>query len=129
MPFRVTHLNKKTGTTYVYESVSFWDKGKKQSRNKQICIGKLDPETGELLRSKRLAPRLSQGSGTPPAVDSKSPPVTTSIVGPSIILDAISEKLGIVKILRTAFPDSYASILSMAYYLVCQGGALSQYES
>jgi hypothetical protein len=32
MAFRVTHLNKKTGTTYVYESVSFWDKGKKQSR-------------------------------------------------------------------------------------------------
>ena len=114
MAFRVTHLNKKTGTTYVYESVSFWDKEKKQSRNKQICIGKLDPETGELLPSKRLAPRLSRGSGTPPAVDSEFPPVTTSIVGPSIILDAISEKLRIVKILRKAFPDSYASILSMA---------------
>jgi hypothetical protein len=25
MPFRVNHVNKATGVTYVYESVSFWD--------------------------------------------------------------------------------------------------------
>jgi hypothetical protein len=33
MAFRVNHLNKKTGVTYVYEAVSVWDKEKKQSRN------------------------------------------------------------------------------------------------
>ena len=45
MPFRVKHVNKKTGVTYVYEFVSFWDKELKQSRNKQVCIGKIDPAT------------------------------------------------------------------------------------
>ena len=129
MAFRVAHLNKKTGTTYVYESVSFWDKEKKQSRNKQICIGKLDPETGELLPSKRRTPRSDQDSLTPPVVHSEPHTVTASIVGPSIILDSLAEQLGIVKLLRKAFPDSYASILSMVYYLVCQGGALCQCES
>lgn len=38
MAFRVNHLNKKTGVTYVYETTSYWDKKRKQSRNKQVCI-------------------------------------------------------------------------------------------
>ena len=41
--------NKKTGTTYVYESESYWDKEKKQPRNKRRLIGKIDPETGEVV--------------------------------------------------------------------------------
>ena len=40
MAYHVNHVNKKTGVTYVYESVSVWDKERKQSRNKQVCIGK-----------------------------------------------------------------------------------------
>ena len=56
MPCRVHHVNKTTGVTYVYESVSYWDKEKKQSRNKQVCIGKLNPINGEFIPSKRLAP-------------------------------------------------------------------------
>ncbi|MEN6600028.1 MAG: hypothetical protein ABFC21_06415, partial [Rectinema sp.] len=37
MSYRVNHLDKKTGVTYVYESSSFWDKELKQSRNRQVC--------------------------------------------------------------------------------------------
>lgn len=45
----VKQFNKKTGTTYVYESKSYWDPEKKQSRNKKKLLGKLDPVTGELI--------------------------------------------------------------------------------
>jgi len=48
MAAKVYQLNKKTGVTYVYESVSYWDKDKKQSRARRRCIGRLDPETGEV---------------------------------------------------------------------------------
>ena len=54
MSCRVNYVNKTTGVTYVYESVSYWDKEKKQSRNKRVCVGKLDPTSGELIPSKRL---------------------------------------------------------------------------
>ncbi len=37
----MNHYNKKTGTTYVYEAISYWDKEKKRPANKQVCIGKL----------------------------------------------------------------------------------------
>ena len=41
--------DKRSGITYVYESVSYWDREKKQSRSKRRLIGRLDEETGEVL--------------------------------------------------------------------------------
>lgn len=46
---QVKVTNKKSGITYVYESESYWDKEKKQPRNKRKLIGKIDPETGEII--------------------------------------------------------------------------------
>lgn len=41
--------DKRSGITYVYESVAFWDKEKKMSRAKRKLIGRLDPKTGEII--------------------------------------------------------------------------------
>lgn len=41
--------DKRTGTIYVYESESYWDKEKKQPRSRRKLIGKLDEETGEIV--------------------------------------------------------------------------------
>lgn len=41
--------DKRNGTTYVYESESYWDKEKKQPRSRRKLIGKLDEETGEII--------------------------------------------------------------------------------
>lgn len=38
-----------TDTTYVYESTSYWDSEKKQSRSKRKLLGKLDPQTGDII--------------------------------------------------------------------------------
>lgn len=54
-------LNKKTGISYVYESKSYWDPQKKQSRNTRRIIGKIDPETGEIVPTgPRGRPRKEQ---------------------------------------------------------------------
>ena len=39
----IRQYHKDTDTTYVYESISYWDEEKKQSRSKRRVIGKLDP--------------------------------------------------------------------------------------
>ncbi len=119
MAYKTYHKNKKTGVTYVYEAVSYWDKEKRQSRNKQVCIGKLDPETGEFIPSKRLDKK--QAAARDPKVTA-----TSKVVGPSLILDKITKSLGLDKILSQCFPDIHEQILSMAYYLTARGGALSQ---
>lgn len=45
----VKQYNAKTDTTYLFESISYWDDEKKQSRSKRKLLGKLDPETGEIV--------------------------------------------------------------------------------
>jgi len=123
MSCRVSHVNKKTGVTYVYESVSRWDKEKQQPRSKQVCIGKIDPATGELIPSKRFqseAPAIASVQEAGPSI------ATVAVVGPSLILDALSKRLGLAKILKSTFPEFHGQILTMAYYLAAHGGPLSQ---
>ena len=38
----VYQTDKRSGITYAYESISFWDKDKKQSRSKRTLIGRVD---------------------------------------------------------------------------------------
>ena len=47
----IYNKDKRSGITYVYESKSYWDKEKKQSRAKRTLIGRLDQETGEILKT------------------------------------------------------------------------------
>lgn len=49
----VYQTDKKTGVKYAYESISYWDKDKKQPRSKRKYIGRVDPETGEIISSRR----------------------------------------------------------------------------
>ena len=41
--------DKRSGITYAYDSKSYWDKEKKMSRAKRTLIGRVDPDTGEIV--------------------------------------------------------------------------------
>ena len=45
----IKQYHKDTDTTYVYDSVSYWDAEKGQSRSKRKLLGKLDPASGEII--------------------------------------------------------------------------------
>lgn len=45
----IKQFDKRSGITYVYGSKSYYDKEKKCSRAKRTLIGKLDPNTGEII--------------------------------------------------------------------------------
>ena len=45
----IKQYHKDTDTTYVYDSTSYWDAEKGQSRSKRKLLGKLDPKTGEII--------------------------------------------------------------------------------
>ena len=118
MAFRVNHINKKTGVTYVYEAVSVWDKELRQARNKQVCVGKIDPVTGAFVPSKRLDPKQAA---------LRDPVVTASaqVIGPTFVLDTIAERIGLRTIMKSAFSESHQELMAMAFFLASQGGALS----
>ena len=41
--------NKARNVTYVYESVSYWDKELRQPRSHRKLIGRIDPATGDIV--------------------------------------------------------------------------------
>jgi transposase len=111
--------NKRNGVTYVYDSTSYWDKEKKQPRNKRVCIGKLDSKTGEIVynnyyRQKQEQQNMKQ-MGSANVLKYKR-----QFYGATYLFDAIAKKFGIDEDLKRCFPDSYKQILSMAYYLILE---------
>jgi len=109
--------NKKNGVTYVYESTSYWDKEKGQARNHRTCIGKLNPDTEEIIYNRRFKERQENSVNSGPVV------VTTHkrhFCGATHLFDKIAEKLGVYEDLKVCFPDRYKQILSIAYYLILE---------
>ena len=45
----IVKYKNQSGVTYAYESISEWDPVKKQSRPKRKYLGRVDPETGEII--------------------------------------------------------------------------------
>jgi len=115
----VYQTNKKTGVTYAYESNSYWDKDKKQSRAKRTCIGRLDPATKAIVPTrKRSSLPLVKEKGKPGPV-----PVTVAtrnFYGATNLFDQIGEVTGVTRDLQTCFPDIYRQILSIAYFLILE---------
>ncbi|NGX61742.1 MAG: hypothetical protein K940chlam9_01231, partial [Chlamydiae bacterium] len=73
------HRNKKTGVTYVYSiEKCYWDKKKKSPRNEQVYLGKLDPQTGEIIPSKRRSKIVKRAASAPDVT------VTARIAGPHL---------------------------------------------
>ena len=56
----VYQKDSRSGITYAYESTSVWNKELKQSRAKRKLIGRVDPDTGEIVptdgRCKKRSP-------------------------------------------------------------------------
>jgi len=112
----IHQLDKRSGITYAYESISYWDKEKKQSRSKRKLIGRVN-DNGEIVPTdgrnrKDKKPKIEQ------SID--KPVTTRSFYGATYLLDAIGEKLGLIEDLKNCFSDSYKQILSIAYYLILE---------
>lgn len=59
----IQQYHRDTNTTYVYESTSYWDAEKGQSRSKRKCIGKIDPDTGEMVPTGKRGRKKAESSG------------------------------------------------------------------
>lgn len=58
--------DKRSGTVYVYESESYWDKEKGQPRNTRKLIGKLD-ENGNIVPTGKSGRKKKETADTDPA--------------------------------------------------------------
>ena len=117
MTYRAIHT-KKNGVKYVYEVTGHWDKEKRQGRNKQVCLGRLDETTGEIIQSGRAVRKTNQTVAA-----------TSKIIGPALLLNAIEQKFALRQMLKRCFRHKGEHILSLAYFLVQKGLPLSRSET
>src|ERR1700733_8586048 len=90
----VYQKDKRSGITYAYESTSFWDKEKKQSRSRRTLLGRVVGETKTIIptdgrgRKKKEEP-VSIKKGRPAFI-------TTAryFYGATHLFDQIGEQLG-----------------------------------
>ena len=110
--------DKRSGITYAYKSVSYWDKEKKQSRAKRKLIGRVT-ENGEIVPTDGRGHRRGKAGLMAEEEMFKALP-TRSFYGATYLLDAIGEKLGLTKELKVCFGERYTQILSIVYYLILE---------
>lgn len=127
----IYQTNKKTGITYAYRNEPYWDKEKKQSRAKRTLMGRVDPQTGEIVptRSYHREPKGEEDSRT---IKRGPVPIThfqRSFYGATYLFDQIGQETGVEADLKACFPDSYKKLLSIAYYLILEeNNSLSRFS-
>ncbi len=100
---------KRNGSIYVYEISSYWDKEKKQSRQRRVYLGKKNQSTGKLEAKLNKHPIGSVG------------------VGGVHLLREISKQLNLVKVLKKVFPKEYEKVLYLSFFKVIRGEAYYLY--
>lgn len=116
----VFQKDKRSGITYAYQSVSYWNKEKKQSRARRTLIGRVDKETGEIIHTDGRNRKTNDDTLRVKRGSKAAEAVRRFFYGGTYLLDAIGEKLGIIKDLKQCFPDTYRQILSIAYYMILE---------
>jgi transposase len=115
----VYQTNRKTGVVYAYESVSYWDKDKRQSRAKRSCVGRVDPVTGQIVstRPRKKPPEVPERTKRGPV---PSILAARSFYGACYFFDSIGAVTGVEADLKSCFPDTWRQILSLVYYLILE---------
>lgn len=118
----VTQTDKRTGITYAYETQYYWDKEKQQSRAKRVCVGKVDPVTGEIIPTRGRSKKREDKSSAAATKTGPKPFVETKHLyyGAIYLFDRLADELGLTADLKLCFPDSYKKLLSIAYYLILE---------
>lgn len=119
----VTQTDKRSGITYAYETTYYWDKKKQQSRSKRVCVGKVDPVSGEIVPTRGRAKKGE--SKTPKALPARTGPVSYTetkhlYYGATYLLEQFADQIGLTADLKQCFPDMYKKLLSVAFYLVLE---------
>jgi transposase len=111
---------KPNGAAYLYAVESYWDKEKRQARNRQVCLGRINEETGEIIPSDRKQRTEKRAAVAPDVVAS------TKVYGPYLLLMKLAKDTGLAAALKKSFPDTHEEILSLAFFVAQKGLALSR---
>ncbi len=101
----VYQIDKKTGVKYAYESVSYWDKEKKQPRSRRRYLGKVDPETGEIIPSRSSAAPIKISEADASEIIRLRTALEERDARIAELKDQLEQKTEEVRVLRTCLED------------------------
>jgi transposase len=126
----IFQANKVTGITYAYENKAYWDKEKQQSRAKRTLVGKVDPVSGEIIKTRDYKKKnadvvdVTLKRGPAPILKYQR-----GFFGATYLFDQIGAITGVEADLKACFPESYKKILSIAYFLILEeNNSLSRFS-
>ncbi len=96
---------KINGRIYLYEVESYWDKEKKQPRQKRTYIGPKNRKNKSKLKQKESA-------------------LMSKNYGNIFLLEFVSNQIGLTKILKSVFPEAYNEIFALCYYEIMEASPL-----
>ncbi len=82
----IKQYHRESNTTYVYDSQSYWDAEKGQSRSKRKLLGKMDPETGKIIPTGQRGRKKKERPGE------DSAPAGAQAAAPAGYLEKIKEQ-------------------------------------
>ncbi|MBW6481311.1 MAG: IS1634 family transposase [Bacteroidales bacterium] len=86
---------------YLYEVESYWDKEKKQSRQRRTYLGRKDIQTGEIIQEKESYAAWDYGHVA--------------------LLEQIAQKTGLKAELKKAFPSVWQEIFTLSLFKITEG--------
>jgi transposase len=149
----VENYNKRVDRTYCYVAECLWDKPSKKYRKPRTSVGHLEGTPPVFVPNKRFSWILVSDLKDPSLTDEHTKEIISTVTakygdvtcsldlpdtlppeqtaravfsGPSIVFGGITERYRIDTMLRKAFgEDDAQDIVSLAWYLALEGGALS----
>jgi len=96
---------KINGRIYLYEVESYWDKTKKQARQKRTYLGPKNRKNKSKIKRKKSS-------------------IINKNYGNIFLLENISKELGLINIIKEVLPNQYHDILALAYYDIMEASPL-----
>ena len=109
---------KRGNSIYVYRATSYWDKEKNQARQKREYLGRIDPATGQFIKSTGIKGKKAMSMM----------PVSSKDYGNVYLLDKISEQIGLKDTLKKIYPYRWNRILSLAFFAVSESSPFYLFE-
>jgi len=98
------------GNIYLYQVESYWDKDKKQARQRRVYLGPKDKKTNLSIRK------------------NKNIKIASKCYGNIFFLEYLSQRLGLTQVLKSCFPEHYNQILGLIFYELSEASPFYFFE-
>jgi len=116
---RITYKKGPNGSKYVYYTVRSYRNAQGKPTSDEKSIGKLDPETGQLIPNKNYFELFPS--------ERTDLPETVQTVGYFKVLNHLAESIGLSQLLAQTFGKDSEKLLAIAIYMVAQGNVMMYY--